>query len=236
MNKAQSLEQFCEKYHLNFKNNDLIETALTHSSFVNEHRHKDLEDNERLEFLGDAVLELSMSEFLYKTFSHYSEGEMTKIRAQHVCEAALVEYAQSIQLGDYLRLGKGEEISGGRKRPALLADAFEALLGAIYLDIGYEAVYRFLSDVVFPFIRNGNFINVIDYKSRLQELVQTDNRSIRYEIVSEMGPAHNKTFKSEVYIENDIKLGSGEGHSKKEAEQNAAKVALEKMVYDIEKE
>ncbi len=233
MNGEQSLSQFCDKYNLHFKDIRLLETALTHSSYVNEHRSEQYCDNERLEFLGDAVLELATSEFLYKNFGEYSEGEMTKLRAQHVCEPALVKYATILDLGEYLRLGKGEETSGGRNRPALLADAFEAVLGAIYLDFGYQKVYDFLDEVVFPLIKDGNYINVIDYKSKLQELVQTDNtRSIRYEIVDEIGPAHNKTFISEVYMD-DIKMGIGEGHSKKEAEQNAAKVALEKMAYEI---
>ncbi len=233
MNYRQLLIQFCEEYQLHFKKYDLLETALTHSSFVNEHRTEEFEDNERLEFLGDAVLELAMSEFLFTNFSNFAEGDMTKLRAQHVCETALVAYAQNINLGDLLLLGKGEEISGGRNRPALLADAFEAVLGAIYLAVGYQNVYEFLNQVVFPYVKDGNYINVIDYKSKLQELVQTDNnRSIRYEIVNEIGPAHNKTFSSEVFMD-DIKMGIGEGHSKKEAEQNAAKVALEKMAYDI---
>ncbi len=228
-----NIDQFCEKYYLKFKNMNLLKTALTHSSFVNEHRSDDLVDNERLEFLGDAVLELAMSEYLFTNNSNYSEGEMTKIRAQHVCETALVTFAQAISLGDYLLLGKGEEISGGRQRPAILADAFEALLGAIYLDLGFSVVYQFLEKIVFPFVNDNNYINVTDYKSMLQELVQTDNnRSIRYEIISEVGPAHSKTFVSEVYMD-DITMGTGEGHSKKEAEQNAAKVALTKMAYDI---
>jgi len=233
MNYQQSLKQFCRKYQLNFSDYRLLETALTHSSYVNEHKAEDYDDNERLEFLGDAVLELAMSEFLFKNFSQFTEGEMTKMRAQHVCEPALVTYATNINLGDYLVLGKGEEISGGRNRPALLADAFEALLGAIYLDLGYQTLYQFLDEVIFPLLKDGNYINVIDYKSKLQELVQTDNnRSIRYEIVSELGPAHHKTFKSEVFMD-EIKMGVGEGHSKKEAEQKAAKVALDKMAFEI---
>lgn len=227
------LVKFCKKYGLKFTNLELLEIALTHSSYVNEHRSNQYQDNERLEFLGDAVLELAMSEFLFKTFTNYSEGEMTKLRAQHVCEPALVTYANRLNLGKYLRLGKGEEASGGRERPAILADAFEAVLGAIYLDQGYQAVYDFLDQVVFPYLKDGNFVNVIDYKSKLQELVQADNnRSVRYEIVDEIGPAHQKTFVSEVYMD-DIKMGIGVGHSKKEAEQNAAKAALEKIAYDV---
>jgi len=226
------LKKFCSKYDLEFSNIELLRTALTHSSFVNEHRSDEYQDNERLEFLGDAVLQLAMSEFIYKNFANYTEGEMTKLRAQHVCEPALVTYANRLNLGKYLRLGKGEETSGGRSRPAILADAFEAVLGAIFLDQGYQAVYKFLDQVVFPYLKDGNFVNVIDYKSKLQELVQADNnRSIRYEIVDAIGPAHQRTFVSEVYMDN-IKMGVGSGHSKKEAEQNAAKAALEKMAYD----
>lgn len=230
--KRISLKKFCSKYDLEFSNIELLRTAFTHSSFVNEHRSDDYQDNERLEFLGDAVLQLAMSEFIYKNFANYTEGEMTKLRAQHVCEPALVTYANRLNLGKYLRLGKGEETSGGRSRPAILADAFEAVLGAIFLDQGYQAVYKFLDQVVFPYLKDGNFVNVIDYKSKLQELVQADNnRSIRYEIVDAIGPAHQRTFVSEVYMDN-IKMGVGSGHSKKEAEQNAAKAALEKMAYD----
>lgn len=226
------MKKFCSKYDLEFSNIELLRTALTHSSFVNEHRSDEYQDNERLEFLGDAVLQLAMSEFIYKNFANYTEGEMTKLRAQHVCEPALVTYANRLNLGKYLRLGKGEETSGGRSRPAILADAFEAVLGAIFLDQGYQAVYKFLDQVVFPYLKDGNFVNVIDYKSKLQELVQADNnRSIRYEIVDAIGPAHQRTFVSEVYMDN-IKMGVGSGHSKKEAEQNAAKAALEKMAYD----
>lgn len=230
MNNRQLLKQFYTHHNFNFKNLELLETAFTHSSFVNEHRSEKYHDNERLEYLGDAVLELAMSQFLYNNFPDMSEGEMTKTRAKYVCEPALVTYSININIGNYLRLGKGEEISGGRNRPAILADAFEALLGAIYLDLGFERVYQFLEVVTFPLLIDGTHINVIDYKSKLQELVQTDNtRSIRYEIASESGPAHNKTFLSLVYMD-DIKMGIGEGHSKKEAEQNAAKVALDKMV------
>lgn len=226
------MKKFCSKYDLEFSNIELLRTALTHSSFVNEHRSDEYQDNERLEFLGDAVLQLAISEFIYKNFANYTEGEMTKLRAQHVCEPALVTYANRLNLGKYLRLGKGEETSGGRSRPAILADAFEAVLGAIFLDQGYQAVYKFLDQVVFPYLKDGNFVNVIDYKSKLQELVQADNnRSIRYEIVDAIGPAHKRTFVSEVYMDN-IKMGVGSGHSKKEAEQNAAKAALEKMAYD----
>ncbi|ERJ13437.1 Ribonuclease 3 protein [Haloplasma contractile SSD-17B] len=220
---------FCKQHELEFKDRSLLIRALTHSSYVNEHRTEDLKDNERLEFLGDAVLELAMSRYLFLNLPDVNEGVMTKRRAQYVCEPSLELYANKINLGKLIRLGKGEEHTGGRKRPAILADAFEALLGAIYLDLGFDQVYDFLGKVAFPAIKAGTLSHVMDYKSKLQELVQTDSaRSVTYLIVDEIGPAHNKTFVAEVSMD-EIKMGVGEGHSKKEAEQNAAKIALEKM-------
>lgn len=228
MKREPSLNPFCETHHLNFKNIGLLERALTHSSYVNEMKDPG-RDNERLEFLGDAVLELAMSSYLYKKHPEAEEGQLSKLRAQYVCESALAFYAQTINLGSFLRLGKGEESSGGRERPAILADAFEATLGAIYLDQGFQAAYKFLDEVVFTQLENGVVIDVKDYKSRLQELVQADsNRSIYYKTVSESGPAHNRTFTVEVYMDN-ILMGTGSGHSKKEAEQQAAKEALNKV-------
>jgi ribonuclease III len=228
MKKQFNLESFCVDNQFEFKNMALLERALTHSSFVNEQKCEE-RDNERLEFLGDAVLELAMSQFLFENFKDAKEGELSKLRAQHVCESALVVYAQGINLGNYLRLGKGEELSGGRERPAILADAFEALLGALFLDAGYQEAYKFLDRVVFELLRNGIVIDIKDYKSKLQELVQADSsRSISYKTVSESGPAHNRLFEVEVLMD-EIVMGSGAGRSKKEAEQNAAKMALDKV-------
>lgn len=228
MKGRPSLQQFGQLIGVQFNNWQLLEQALTHSSYVNEMKEAG-EDNERLEYLGDAVLELAMSTYLYEKYPEAEEGELSKLRAQYVCEEALVHYAQSIELYHYLRLGKGEEASGGRERPAILADAFEATLGAIYLDLGYQSAFDFLSRVVFTKIDNGFRIEFKDYKSQLQELVQADsNRSIHYKTVSEEGPAHNRIFTVEVYMDN-ILMGIGKGHSKKEAEQQAAKEALEKV-------
>ncbi len=212
-----------------FNNEKLLIQAFTHSSFVNEHRSRHFEDNERLEFLGDAVLELAISQYLYTHFKSMSEGEMTKLRAAIVCEPSLVELAHELEFSKLIRLGRGEEIAGGRKRPALLADVCEAFIGALYLDQGFEAVDRFLARYVYPKIKAGAFNKVIDYKSQLQEYVQHDNLGdLVYQIVSEKGPAHSRQFMARVAL-NGQTLGMGTGRSKKEAEQQAAKQALQKL-------
>lgn len=222
------LKKLCKQIGIEFSDLRLLERAMTHSSYVNEQKLDD-QDNERLEFLGDAVLELGMSRYLYLRYPDANEGELSKLRAQYVREQALVVYAQSINLGSYLRLGKGEELNGGRERPAILADAFEAMLGAVYLDAGYEAAIKLLERIVFKLIDAGIELDVKDYKSQLQELAQADSsRIISYKTVSESGPAHNKVFEVEVYMD-EILMGSGKGRSKKEAEQNAAKEALNKV-------
>jgi ribonuclease-3 len=212
---------------MKFKNHALIKQAFTHSSYVNEHRGQSFSDNERLEFLGDAVLELGVSQFLYRKHQAMPEGEMTKLRSAIVCEPSLNNFAQSLHLEEYILLGKGEEQTGGRNRPALLADVFEAFLGAIYLDQGFEKALEFLQTHVFPKITAGAFSHEMDYKTQLQELVQqVKNKSVEYRIVEEKGPAHNKLFVSQVIIKDRV-LGTGEGQTKKEAEQRAAKIALD---------
>ncbi|RXT15081.1 ribonuclease III [Ammoniphilus sp. CFH 90114] len=214
---------------IQFKNELLLRQAFTHSSYVNEHRGKPYQDNERLEFLGDAVLELTVSQFLFTHFPKMSEGEMTKLRAAIVCEPSLVRFAESLQFGKIVLLGKGEEMTGGRQRPALLADVFEAFIGALYLDQGLSTVTTFLDQFVFPSVDRGEFMRVTDYKSQLQEHVQHDNLGeISYRIVEEKGPAHNREFVSEVLL-NGVPMGAGRGRSKKEAEQHAAAVAIEKL-------
>jgi len=204
-----------------FKNISLLKIALTHSSYANEHG---IESNERMEFLGDAVLELSMSKYLYNTIS-FDEGVLTKRRAQLVCENALNIYASKIDFNKFILLGVGEEATGGRTRPAIIADAMEAVLGAIFLDGGFIPA----SDVVFrlfiPYIDEA-ILNK-DYKSILQEKLQSEKRSIHYEIVKETGSPNDKTFDAVVYMD-DILMGKGRGKSKKEAEMAAAKNALEK--------
>ncbi|UQW98354.1 ribonuclease III [Rummeliibacillus sp. G93] len=218
--------QLQKQLDVHFENANLLYNAFTHSSFVNEHRRKLFEDNERLEFLGDAVLEITVSKFLFLKFPKMSEGELTKLRAAIVCESSLVMFANELNFGEFVLLGKGEEITGGRERPALLADCFEAFVGALYLDQGLETVVTFLDKVVFPKVELGAFSHVMDFKSQLQELIQQNNSgTVQYEIIKENGPAHNRTFESKVLL-NDKELGVGHGKSKKEAEQKAAEHAI----------
>lgn len=224
--RVMNFAELQEAIGVRFRDESVLRQAFTHSSYVNEQRGKRIQDNERLEFLGDAVLELTVSQFLYKTFPKMSEGEMTKLRAAIVCEPSLVKFAELLRFGDLVLLGKGEELTGGRQRPALLADVFEAFIGALYLDQGLEAVFSFMEKYVYPRIDKGEFTLVTDFKSQLQEYVQQDNLGeIHYRIVQEKGPAHNREFVSEVLL-NNRSLGVGTGRSKKEAEQQAAARAL----------
>lgn len=223
----KQFKEFQNKLGIQFQNEKLLKQAFTHSSYVNEHRRKPHEDNERLEFLGDAVLELTVSHFLFLKYPMMSEGELTKLRAAVVCEPSLVAFAHDLSFGTLILLGKGEEMTGGRERPALLADVFEAFIGALYLDQGLQTVIRFLEKVVFPKIDSGAFSHVMDFKSQLQELIQRDGTGlIEYKILQEKGPAHNREFVSRVSM-NGKELGIGTGRSKKEAEQHAAQMALE---------
>ena len=219
------MKKLLEFFDLTMDDTALLETALTHSSYANEHH---TESNERLEFIGDAALDLVVGKYLYETHKEYREGELTKRRARYVCEAALVDYAKACDLGAYLRLGHGEEKTGGRERAALLADAFEAFVGAVFLDQGLNDVEKIADKVVYPLIEEDRSQDFTDYKSHLQELVQSDKRSLEYRIVSETGPSHNKTFVTRVYMD-DILMGEGIGHNKKEAEQHAAAIALKKL-------
>lgn len=203
--------------------------AFTHTSYSNEH---DCKDYERLEYLGDAVLELLMSEYLYKN-TEDGEGEMTKLRSNYVCENALYEYSLRLNLNDELLLGHGEEESGGRTRKTIVADIFESFIGALFLDQGLDVVKKFLYDNIIPLIEKKEINFFDDYKSVLQELVQTDRRNLEYEVINEEGPSHNKEFTIQVKI-NDIVYGVGKAHSKKEAEQLAAKDALLKAQNSID--
>lgn len=207
------------------KNIDLYKLAFSHSSYVNEKHLK--ADYERLEFLGDAVLDLVMSDYLYNHY-YFHEGDMTKIRANYVCENACFTYASDLNFSDYIKVGHGEELEGGRFKKVILADIFEAFMGAIYIDLGYETVRKVILDVITPYIEEKKAVFFSDYKSALQEYVQTDQRSVHYELVEESGPSHQKVFKMAVKIDN-IVYGTGIGNSKKEAEQEAAKSALEKL-------
>lgn len=182
-----------------------------------------------MEFLGDAVLELTVSEHLYRMFPDRPEGELTKLRAAIVCEPSLVRFAESLEFGKYVLLGKGEELTGGRTRPALLADVFESFIGALYLDQGLEAATKFLHSFVFTQITFDGKLQTTDYKTELQELTQHHNMgALEYRIIEERGPAHEREFVSEVFMEGEG-LGRGSGRSKKEAEQQAAAVALERL-------
>jgi ribonuclease-3 len=215
-----------KKYNLDLKN-DLYIRAFTHSSYSNETKKN--EDYERLEFLGDKILDFIVSEYLYIN-EHLSEGEMTRLRASYVCENALYEYSNKLEFYKYLRLGKGEENTGGRHKKAILADVFEAFLAATYLLYGIDVVKNIVNDVVIPYIENEDNIFLNDYKSKLQEYVQTDKKSLEYEVINEEGPANNKVFTVVVKVDN-IVFGKGTANSKKEAEQEAAKDALEKSKY-----
>ncbi len=210
-----------------FRNRALLETALTHTSFANEARHG-TKHNERLEFLGDSVLSIVVAEYLF-THSSLPEGDLTRMRASLVCEAALFEFAKQISLGDYLRLGRGEERGGGRCRPSILSDAFEAVIAALYLDGGMETARAF----ILPFV-TGALTDAAaeeDYKTKLQEIVQQNpEERLRYVVTDESGPDHNKHFVVEVHLNSNC-IGKGEGHSKKLAEQQAAKEALALMGY-----
>ena len=200
----------------------LYEKAFTHTSYANENN---IESYERLEYLGDAVLELIISEYLYKN-TEYEEGKMTKLRSHYVCENALYQYSLTLGLNEYLKLGHGEEESGGRTRKAIVADIFESFIGAMFLDQGLETVKKYIYQNVVPLIESKNLDFFMDYKSVLQELVQTD-KSLEYVVVDEQGPSHDKTFTVAVKIDS-IVYGRGVAHSKKEAEQEAAHDALKK--------
>lgn len=222
---SNGLHPLESRFNLDFNNKKLLERALTHSSYAYENNTL---SNERLEFIGDAVLDLLVGRFLYDHIPE-SEGVLTKKRAQEVREEALVIYANKINLGQYLLLGKGEEMSQGREKPGILADAFEAFIGAIYIDKGVDETYKVLSDIVFPHVIIDIKKDDADYKSKLQELVQSDKRTLKYEIVSEKGPAHDRDFISRVYMDEVIVMGEGQGKTKKEAEQKAAHSALKKL-------
>ena len=213
-----------------WQDEELLRLALTHGSFNYEQRRPEIEDNQRLEFLGDAVLELIVSTHLYNVFPHYTEGELTRLRAALVCEPSLARVAQELDLGKCLLMGRGEEHSGGRERPSILADAVEALLGAIYLDQGLERAGRFILAYLEPILSDvlaGRLTR--DYKTELQEILQQSAPDpVTYVIVREKGPDHEKIFTAAA-IYQGREIGRGVGHSKKEAEQQAARLALSNL-------
>ncbi len=218
--------EILKRLNIRPNNISIYEQAFSHSSYCNEHGLKD--NYERLEFLGDSVLDLVISEYLYIS-KNLEEGKMTKLRAAYVCENALYEYAIKLNFNEYIKVGKGEESSGGKFRKAILADTFEAFLGAIYIDQGLEKVKEFIFNKIIPIIENPDTDFFVDYKSLLQEIVQTNQKAIEYEIIKQVGPPHNKIFTIAVLV-GGIKLGIGIASSKKQAEQEAAKDALNKRV------
>jgi ribonuclease III len=232
MDYLNSLIELESKTGYNFKDKGCLILSMTHSSYANEMSNKsDNEEpsNERLEFLGDAVLGIIISDYMYRNYSELSEGEMTKARANIVCESSLADCAQKINIGHYLRLGKGEEGTGGRTRQSILSDAFEALIAAIYIDGGMENAKNFvlksMKDMVSYAIKGAL---LLDYKTQLQEYIQQKSKKkASYRLIKEKGPDHDKTFVACVKINNKT-AGTGEGKSKKEAEQNAARNALER--------
>lgn len=213
-----------------FKNEKLMEEALTHSSYSNERRKESRKNNERLEFLGDSVLGIVISDYLFKNYPDMPEGELTKIRSKIVCETTLGECSRAIMLGEFMFFGKGEEMTGGRDRTSILADAYEALIAAIYMDGGLTASRDFILTHMKKKISDAVAGKVfLDYKTHLQELVQINKTNrIKYEIVGEEGPDHCKVFHTQVSL-NEVVIGMGIGRSKKESEQEAAKMALRKV-------
>lgn len=221
------MKAWLNQLHIEPKEIELYERAMTHASYAYENQ---TEKNEKLEFLGDAVIELLMSNYLYLK-GLADEGAMTKKRAQAVCEEALVIYAEKIDLKSHMRLGHGEEQKGAN--PSMIADAFEALFGAVYLDLGYQAVKKLFNQIVVPNLKHVWAIK--DYKSTLQEYIQSgDKRNISYQTLKETGPSHDREFEVAVKLDNHIILGVGKGKTKKEAEQNAAHDALKKGNYDAQ--
>ncbi|MCI8347676.1 MAG: ribonuclease III [Bacilli bacterium] len=219
------MKELYEKLKIEPKDERIYNIAVSHSSYANEHRAK--KDYERLEFLGDAVVDLVVADYLYSNHNE-DEGEMTKVRASYVCENALYEYSMNLGLPSFIKVGHGEEKEGGKYKKAIVADIFEAIVGAIYLDLGYATARRTVLNIIVPYIENPTITFFSDYKSSLQEYVQTKQKSISYQLVKEEGPPHNKIFTIDIVIDN-IVYGTGVAGSKKEAEQNAAKEALKKL-------
>ncbi|WP_423231124.1 ribonuclease III [Clostridium cavendishii] len=222
------MEKIEKILNINFDEKEHIITALTHSSFANQ--FKDVKYNERLEFLGDSVLQLCMTQYLYNNYKNKSEGELTKIRALIVCENSLYEVGKKLNLGSMIRMSKGEELTGGRERISIQADCVEAVIAAIYLDKGIEVVNEFIINNFKNIIEKAiNEEIVLDFKTKLQEIMQRNGEvNIIYELVKYEGPPHRRKFYTRVLIDSII-MGEGAGFSKKEAEQNAAKHALSKM-------
>ena len=230
--RREELQELCSNLGITMCQYELLNLALTHTSFAHETLHyPHNEHNERLEFLGDSVLSLIVSTYIFEHYPHFDEGRMTKLRAQVVCEASLYQCAKRIGLGNYLRMGNGELSSGGNRRPSILADAFEAVLGAYYLDQGFAAAQQYLLGLLEEEINavcSGQLV-MGDYKSMLQERLQHKAQyEIAYEMLDFEGPEHNRIFTSGVFV-NGVEYGRGRGRTKKESEQQAAREALERL-------
>ena len=222
----KDFEEFQTIIGYHFQNQDLLLKALTHSSYVNENKASGNlpEDNERLEFFGDAIIEFYVSEYLFCKYADIPEGDLTKIRASLVCEKSLAECSRQIRLGEFLRMGKGEEASGGRERASITSDAFEAVTAAIYLDSGRDAAEAFVREHLLKSLENKALF--FDAKTRLQELVQRNgSHTLQYELLAEEGPSHNKMFITAAFLDKQ-EIGRGQGHSKKAAQQEAAVHAI----------
>lgn len=227
MKADEKIESFEKKINYTFKNKNYLKQALIHSSYANERHMGKFSNNERLEFLGDAVLELSSSEFLFKENKEMHEGDLTRLRASMVCEPTLALCAREIQLGDYIMLGKGEDLTGGRERDSILSDALEAIIGAIYLDGGFTSAKEFVSRVILKDIESKKLF--YDSKTILQEIVQgMPQKVLTYELISEEGPDHNKKFTVEARIGEET-LSRGTGKTKKAAQQQAAYQGILKL-------
>lgn len=223
------MEELERKLGYAFKDRTLLETALNHSSYANENRVAGLESNERLEFLGDSVLGQIVATYLFRIYPKMPEGQMTRLRAELVCEQSLHAVAQKLDLGRYIKLGRGEEHTGGRQRESILADAVEAVIAAMYLDGGIEVSKHFIDEYILFEFEEEKIHTATDYKTALQEQVQRKaGQTLAYELVSESGPDHRKTFTMRVAL-NGRPIGEGSGRTKKEAEQNAAKAGLEAL-------
>lgn len=216
-------------FEIEFNNTDLLDEAFTQASYVNEHRGQNLKFYERIEFLGDAVLQLVVSEYIFKRFEKLPQGRLTRLRAAMVNEQSFSTFARECRFNEFIRLGKGEEKAGARNRDSLLCDIFESFVGALYLDQGKAAVEKFCHQVIFPKLDGGMFAEFFDHKTELQEVAQEKGPvAIHYDLLDEFGPENDRQFKVAVTIDNQ-QYGVGQGHSKKVAEQRAAREALKQF-------
>ncbi|AEV95306.1 ribonuclease III [Pediococcus claussenii] len=222
-------DDLAQNFNIHFNNHDLLDEAFTQASYVNEHPNQGLKFYERIEFLGDAVLQIVVSEYLFKRYPEMPQGKLTRLRAAMVKEDSFSDFAKECHFDRYIRLGKGEELSGARQRSSLLCDIFESFTGALYLDQGRDAVEEFVQKVIFPKLDEGRFDHVIDHKSELQEVLQVHGDvDIDYQLIAETGGENDRVFEVEL-IADGKKLSRGKGTSKKLAEQNAANKALQQI-------